>query len=79
MGVGFSVEDVVDILMLDEETLRKYVKRYQSSGIKALIADHYQGSVSKLSAIQLNELNAHLEQNTYLMVEAIISHIIIKE
>ena len=49
LGVGFSVEDVVDILMLDEETLRNYVKRYQSGGIKALIADHYQGSVSKLS------------------------------
>jgi len=75
LGVGFSVEDVVDILMLDEETLRNYVKRYQSGGIKALIADHYQGSVSKLSAIQLNELNAHLEQNTYLTVEAIIAHV----
>ena len=75
LGVGFSVEDVVDILMLDAETLRNYVKRYQSGGIKALIADHYQGSVSKLSAIQLNELNAHLEQNTYLTVEAIIAHV----
>ena len=75
LGVGFSVEDVVEILMLDEETLRNYVKRYQSGGIKALIADHYQGSVSKLSAIQLNKLNAHLEQNTYLTVEAIIAYV----
>ena len=75
LGVGFSVEDVVEILMLDEETLRNYVKRYQSGGIKALIADHYQGSVSKLSVIQLNELNAHLEQYTYLTVEAIIAYV----
>jgi len=75
LGMGFSVEDVVSILMLDEETLRNYVKRYQSGGINALITDHYLGSFSKLSAIQLQELEAHLEQNTYLTVEAVIAHV----
>lgn len=72
LGVGFSVEDVVEILMLDEETLRNYVKRYQFGGIMELITEHYKGSSSKLSTIQLNELEVHLEQNTYLTVEAII-------
>lgn len=43
LGTGFSVEDVVKILMLDEETLRNYVKRYQTGGINALITDHYMG------------------------------------
>lgn len=33
------------------------------------------GSFSKLSVVQLYELNAHLEQNTYLTVEAIIAYI----
>lgn len=75
LGTGFSVEDVVQILMLDEETLRNYVKRYQIGGINALITDHYMGSFSKLSAVQLQELNAHLEQNTYLTVEAVIAHV----
>lgn len=75
LGTGFSVEDVVKILMLDEETLRNYVKRYQKGGINALITDHYKGSFSKLSVVQLYELNAHLEQNTYLTVEAIIAYI----
>lgn len=51
LGMGFSVEDVVSILMLDEETLRNYVKRYQAGGINALITDHYLGSFSKLSTI----------------------------
>ena len=74
LGMGFSVEDVVSILMLDEETLRNYVKRYQSGGINALITDHYLGSFSKLSVIQLQELTAHLEQNTYLTVESVIAH-----
>ena len=75
LGVGYSVEEVVDILMLDKETLRNYVKRYQSGGIKALIAEHYKGSVAKLSVIQLKELDEHLEQNTYLTVEAIIAYV----
>lgn len=61
--------------MLDEETLRNYVKRYQSGGINALITDHYLGSFSKLSAVQLEELDAHLEQNTYLTVEAVVAHV----
>ncbi len=75
LGMGFSVEDVVSILMLDEETLRNYVKRYQAGGINALITDHYLGSFSKLSVIQLQELTTHLEQNTYLTVEAVIAHV----
>jgi transposase len=75
LGMGFSVEDVVSILMLDEETLRNYVKRYQAGGINALITDHYLGSFSKLSAIQLRELTAHLEHNTYLTVDAVLAHV----
>jgi transposase len=40
LGMGFSVEDVVSILMLDEETLRNYVKRYQSGGINQAVSMH---------------------------------------
>jgi hypothetical protein len=43
LGMGFSVEDVVSILMLDEESLCNYVKRYQAGSINALITDHYLG------------------------------------
>lgn len=75
LGMGFSVEDVVSILMLDEETLRNYIKRYQAGGINALITDHYLGSFSKLSAIQLQELTVHLEHNTYLTVDAVLAHV----
>lgn len=75
LGTGSSVEDVVKILMLDEETLRNYVKRYQDGGIRALVMDHYKGSSAKLSVEQLKELDIHLEQNTYLTVEAVIAHV----
>jgi len=75
LGTGSSAEDVVKILMLDEETLRNYVKRYQEGGIRALVMNHYKGSSAKLSVEQLKELDTHLEQNTYLTVEAVIAHI----
>ncbi len=75
LGTGSRVEDVVKILMLDEETLRNYIKRYQTGGIAELVKDHYQGSSSKLTAEELSELDAHLQKNTYLTVEAIISYV----
>lgn len=51
--------------MLDEATLRNYVKRYQDGGIRALVMDHYKGSSAKLSIEQVKELDRHLEKNTY--------------
>lgn len=75
LGTGSSVEDVVKILMLDEETLRNYVKRYQTGGITGLITDNHKGSCSKLTAEELTELDEHLQKNTYLIVEAIISYV----
>jgi len=75
LGIGFSGEDVAEILMLDDETIRNYVKRYQKGGIDELVADYYKGSCAKLSSEQLSELDKHLEQKTYLTVDAIIAYV----
>ena len=75
LGIGFPTEDVVEILMLDEETLRHYVKCYQAGGIEALIKNNYKGSSAKLTAEELKALDAHLENKTYLRVEAIIAYV----
>lgn len=75
LGTGSSVEDVVKILMLDEETLRNYVKRYQEGGIVRLITDNYKGSCGQLTGEELREVDEHLQKNTYLRVEAVITYI----
>src|SRR3990167_2514730 len=75
LGTGWSVEDVVSILMLDEETLRNYVNRYKKGGIEELLKDHYKGSNGKLSKEELIELTEHLEKNTYLRVEGIVEYV----
>src|SRR5579863_650210 len=75
LGTGSSIEDVVKILMLDEETLRNDVKRYQQGGIEELAKNHYKGSYAKLSAEEQIALAPHLEENTYLTVDSIIAYV----
>jgi transposase len=75
LGPSSLVEDVIKILMIDEETLRNYVKRYQGGGINELITDHHKGSYAKLTTAELTELDSHLQKDTYLTVEGIIVHV----
>lgn len=75
LGTGWTYEETAEALFLDDETLRNYVKRYQGGGVDALIANHYKGSFTKLSIEQLNELDCHLQTNTYLTVEAIVAYV----
>ena len=75
LGTGWSFEEIADILMIDEETLRNYIKRYQKGGIQELITYYYQGSSPKLSKEELIKLDEHLQENTYLTVDAIIAYV----
>lgn len=75
LGTGSSTEEVVKILMLDEETLRNYVKRYQAGGIAQLSTENYAGTCTKLTAEELVALDKHLEENTYLTIEAIVAYV----
>jgi len=35
LGTGWKLKDVKAALLLDDETLRSYIKKYQSSGINS--------------------------------------------
>lgn len=72
---GWDYDEVANALLLDEETIRNYVKRYQKGGIGELVTNDYKGSVSKLEAVHLQELDEHLQNNTYLTVEAILAFV----
>ncbi len=75
LGTGWSYEEASDALLLDEDTLRSYVRRYKADGVKGLIHDKHKGSSAKLTIEQLNELDSHLQVKTYLTVEAIIAYV----
>lgn len=63
LGQGRGVKDVADALLLDQETVRTYFKRYKAGGVDELLRMSYVGSEALLDAEQLRALDAHL-QNT---------------
>jgi transposase len=75
LGGGWTLEEVSEILLLDTETLRNYIKLYQKGGVEELTQRHYKGSVGKLSELEREELKAHLSEITYLSVISVSKYI----
>jgi transposase len=65
LGTNWSTEEVAEALLLDDETLRNYVKKYQESGFKGLIETFHLGGFTKLSTEQLSQLCVELDKNIY--------------
>lgn len=72
---GKTPREIAEVLMLDEDSIGNYRKRYEQGGVEALLKDNYLGSEAMLSCSELEELSAHLGTETYLTVEAIIGHV----
>ena len=72
---GKTPQEIAEVLMLDEDTIDNYRKRYNLGGIPALLKDNYKGSEPMLSRAELEELITHLEVQTYLTVEAIVAYV----
>jgi len=72
---GKSAKEIAEVLMLDEDTIGHYRKRYETAGITGLLKNHYPGSEPLLTCEELKALSEHLENETYLTVEAIVEHV----
>lgn len=75
LGTGWKLKEVKEALLLDDETLRSYVKRYQAGGVVALLETHHLGRVSSLDEEQLKKLRNELDTNIYLTTRAIIQFV----
>jgi transposase len=75
LGGDWSLEEVSEVLLLDTETLRNYIRLYGRGGLEELTKRRYKGSASKLSEQQQKELKEHLCEVTYLSVAAIGKHV----
>ena len=62
---GFSCVEVGDILLLDDDTIRKYRDQYLAQGAASLLEDNNKGTRPYLTVAQIEELDAHLEENVY--------------
>jgi len=75
LSKGWTPVQVAEALLIDDETIRNYLKRYQSGGIKGLLKDNYKGFIGKLSAEEIRLLDNHLGNKIYIRVQEIISYV----
>lgn len=75
LGTGWKLKDVKEALLLDDENLRCYVKKYQSSGITELLETHYLGRQANLDKSQLKVFCEKLDSNIYLTTGAINEYV----
>lgn len=72
---GMSYAEVSRILLLDDETIRRYEARYRWGGVRGLLEEDYKGSEGKLLYLQEEELKRHLSEKTYLTTEPIVEYV----
>jgi len=72
---GYTYEEIAEVLILDDSTIRRWHNRYNSKGILTLLEDNYIGGTSNLSEIQKQELIEHLENTMYLTAKQICSYV----
>lgn len=75
LNEGYEYSHVAKILLLDEITLRRYVKQYQKKGLDGLLEYHYNGSKGKLTDKQETELRLFLRDNTTRTAKEVVDHI----
>jgi transposase len=75
LGKGWSINEVVEALLLEDDTIRRYFKRYEESGVMGLLNHLHQGKSSYLTELELSLLEAHLKENLYPTVAEIIGYV----
>ncbi len=64
LNEGFEYPLIAKILLLDEITLRRYLKKFKQKGLSGLLEMKYSGGQTRLTLVQETELKKYLEINT---------------
>jgi transposase len=75
LGTGWTVSEIAEALLLDEDTVRTYSEKYRQGGLNALLTMRHKGSVPKLDSKQLESFDKHLQEHTYSRVKDIVAYI----
>lgn len=65
LNMGYEYKEIAKLLLLDDSTLRNYYVEFAEGGMEKLLSDDYTGGTSRLSCEQLQQLDKHLQENTY--------------
>lgn len=75
LGSGWTLEEVKAALLLDEETLRSYVKKYQEGGLPTLLKVAFKGSEPQLSVTEIEQLCEALNTQIFLATSSVIDYV----
>lgn len=75
LGTGWTLEQVSNALLLDIETLRSYVQKFEEGGVKKLLENNHHGRQSLLTHEQTIQLVKHLESNLYRSTLDVIEYV----
>lgn len=65
LNKGFDFNEVAELLLIDDATVRRWYDTFKTKGIKTLIRDFYIGGTRKLTQIELTCLNQQLSHRIY--------------
>jgi transposase len=72
---GFTYEEIREILLISDSSIRRYEDIFITLGIESLIETEYKGGIPKLNPEQEKELCDHLENNLYGSSKEIVEYI----
>jgi len=72
---GWTLEEISEVLLLDEKTIRNYRKLYEKDGIDRLCCDELPGSICRLSEQQLGDLARQLRANEYSLTAEVVAYV----
>ena len=72
---GFTYDQIKQALLLDEVTIRRYLRLFQEKGIEGLMEYCYKGGKTSLTANQEEELKTFLQDNTQRTAKDVAEHI----
>lgn len=75
LDAGYTYDQIKEVLLLDEVTLRRYLKKYQDEGVTGLLEYRYTGGKSRLTTSQETELKEFFEGETPRTAKAVVEHI----
>jgi transposase len=75
LGNGWKLKEVREALLLDEETLRSYMEKYQIGGVDELLKNNHEGRPVQLDESQRKQLSQELDRNIYPTTSAVIAYV----
>ena len=75
LGSGWSVAEVAEALLIEEDAIRNYFKAYKINGLKDLLLNKHLGKMSFLTKKELDLLESHLQAHTYQTTAEIIDYV----